>query len=714
MVKNIALVSRIFCGISFLILSLFCCLALVTFSPSDPSYFVDVASREAPVFRTIGGWWGASLAGFLMWAFGESSYLVALLFLFTGLWLFRIVWADFGRIVGLFFILASALVVGGSFYSDPTLACFLGQKIKQLLGQRLDGELLWLCAAGLSFIGFLIFFRFFWLSPFLRVSKAIGKRIYLDRFIALIARAVRSCAGSITEKLKEWKEYFRPTTPYQDDGFWDENNEVFESTSALIPQAVIELSVPVAAEESQQEYQLPLDRLYRKNILSSTAERPVPPEARTAARGLESKLRQFGIEGMVTAIHAGPAVTLFLYTPATDVKVSRIVALEDDLALALEARSLRVIAPMPGTACVGFEVANKVSEPVLFSDIISGPLFAECGAQIPLILGKSVSGEDRIVDLTQQPHLLVAGSTGSGKSVALHAMISGILASRSPDEVKIVLVDPKRLEFIGYADVPHLLVPIVNDGVRACRILRYLAEQMEERYQRMATEGVRNIQEYHRMRGTLEMPYIVVVIDELADLMMVVGREIEVPLIRLAQMARAAGIHLIVATQRPSVDVLTGLVKVNFPARIAFKVASKTDARTILDQSGAEKLLGRGDLLLLDARGALERMQGAFIKNEEIVDIVQCIKEQRTTDYMVVPDELTSSGGAMQTEDPLYSEVLAFVRTVEEVSISLIQRRFRIGYNRSARLVDVLEERGIVVASQGSKMRRVVRDSSLA
>lgn len=713
MVKRIPFVSRIFCGVSLLFLAFFSSLALITFCPSDPSYFVDVASREVPLFQTIGGWWGASLADFLLRFFGETSYLVILIFAGLGLWFLRVFWFDFGRVIGLFFIWASALIFGGSFYSDTTLAGFLGQKINKLVAHHVDGELLWLCAGGFAFVGFLILFRFFWLGAFLHVCKIVGQKTYLDRFIFTVGKTARKAFAAITVQIKGLKESLFPTHRYQDDDFWDTQHELPESTSALIPQSVIELSAPVD-EELIPEYELPRDRLYKKQSSVVSGDRQIPSEARVAARGLETKLRQFGIEGAVSAIHAGPTVTLFLYTPATDVKVSRIVALEDDLALALEARSLRVIAPMPGTSCVGFEVANKTGEPVLFEDIISGPIFSECGAQIPLVLGKSVTGDDRVVDLAQQPHLLVAGSTGSGKSVALHTMISGILASKTPDEVKLVLIDPKRLEFIGYTHVPHLFVPIVNDGAQTCRILRYLAEHMEERYQRMAAEGVRNIQEYHHMRGTLEMPYIVVVIDELADLMMVVGREIEAPLIRLAQMARAAGIHLIVATQRPSVDVLTGLVKVNFPARIAFKVASKTDARTILDQSGAEKLLGRGDLLFLDSRGVIERMQGAFIKNEEITSIVQCIKEQRTTDYLTIPDESIISAGASQADDPLYPEVLAFVRTIEEVSISLIQRRFRIGYNRSARLVDVLEERGVVSASQGSKMRRVVRDSSLS
>ncbi len=689
-----------------------------TFDPRDPSFFNDIAPFDPSAIVTFGGWWGASLAEVFFRACGTSTFLFCPLLLLMACYLWRFAWADLTRVFGgvcLFFV---SLISCGSSTQDPTISGSIGRDLYHLIAPRV-GPLFFLVGSTLfCVVGLICLVRFSWASYLHRFFSIIFDWLGVTALCVMIGRGARAAGTFVIQKIVALKEQLllpglgaaEPSDG--DDVVWEEGWLFGKDDPApFIPTSIIEISEP---EETMSEaYELPLEKLFGGTLAPEREkDRAIPADARTAARLFETKLRQFGIEGSVVSITAGPTVTLFAYAPATDVKVSRIVALEDDLALAIEARSLRVIAPMPGTSYVGFEVANRVSEPVFFGDLVARAPFRDPGLTLPLVLGKNITGDDRIIDLATQPHLLIAGSTGSGKSVALHAMIAGLLSSRSPDELRLVLIDPKRLEFAGYADIAHLLVPIVTEGTGACRVLRFLAKSMEQRYQQMAHAGVRNIQEFHRVNSCAEMPYIVVVIDELADLMMVAGKELDIPLIRLAQMARAAGIHLIVATQRPSVDVLTGLVKVNFPARIAFKVASKTDARTILDQSGAERLLGRGDMLLLDPRGSLERIQGAFVRDEEVRDIVTHIKGQRGTDYLVIPDE-QAAGTAGAELDPLFPQIVDFVRTVDEISISLIQRRFRIGYNRSARLVDQLESKGVILPSQGGKMRRVARDSSI-
>jgi len=428
------------------------------------------------------------------------------------------------------------------------------------------------------------------------------------------------------------------------------------------------------------------------------------------ARILEEKLARFGVVGNVVSMHIGPVVTLFEYQPQIDSKISKIIALEDDLAMALETTSIRIIAPIPGKSVVGFEVANKVSRSVLFSSIVRSPEFLQ-PIQLPLILGEDTIGKQVVVDLIKMPHLLVGGSTGSGKSVALNAMLISLLCKRSPDELKLVLIDPKRLEFAAYHDIAHLLFPIVTLPAQAATVLKWLVSTMEKRYEQMATVGVKNIMDFHQKFSIQEMPFIVVVIDELADLMMTAGKEVESLIARLAQMARAAGIHLIVATQRPSVDVVTGLIKVNFPSRIAFRVVSKVDSRTILDCIGAEKLLGRGDMLFLDVQhSCVRRVHGAYVSAQEINAVVNHIKSQRDVQYveLVVPPTLDND----DEQDGLYDQVITFLQEIDEVSISLLQRKFRIGYNRSARIIEKLEVQGRIISIDGGRMRKVVKQNA--
>jgi len=434
------------------------------------------------------------------------------------------------------------------------------------------------------------------------------------------------------------------------------------------------------------------------------------------AKLLEEKLEQFDIKGTVVGMHSGPVVTLFEYQPDIKVKVSRILALEDDLAMALQALSIRIIAPIPGRSVVGFEVANRDRHDVLMARILQTPEFKNHSGSLPMIFGQDTLGNDIIADLAKMPHLLIAGSTGSGKSVALNAMLVSLLCYLKPDQLKLIIIDPKRLEFAAYDGIAHLIFPIITETKKAIPVLKWVVQEMENRYEIMAKHGVRNLLEYQTASKSNQemepMPLIVVIIDELADLMMTAGKAVEDSIARIAQMARAAGIHMIIATQRPSVDVITGMIKVNFPNRVAFKVTSKIDSRTILDVGGAEKLLGRGDMLFLDgSKSHLVRVHGAYISDQEIHGVVEQIKKQQKVQYLDIFQQFGShrEDELLDGDDELYEEVVELLNELDEVSISMLQRRFRIGYNRSARIISILESKGLIMSSDGGKSRRVVK-----
>ncbi len=480
-----------------------------------------------------------------------------------------------------------------------------------------------------------------------------------------------------------------------------------------IPASVTRVPVSRETDVNKPGYELPNLNIF----MVPNAERyddVVKKELETRAHILQEKLERFGVMGKVVDIKRGPVVTLFEYKPAIDTKLSKILALEDDLAMALQALSIRILAPIPGTAVVGFEVANKDLQDVLFADVIQSSAGKQFSGSLPLVLGKDTVGNHVLVDLAKMPHLLIAGSTGSGKSVALNGMLVSLLCKLNPEQLRVILIDPKRLEFASYADIAHLLFPIVTDPKKAAPVLRWVVKEMEVRYEKMATCGVRNIFDYNvcteHEQHQERLPFIVVIIDELADLMMTVGREVEDSITRIAQMARAAGIHMIVATQRPSVDVITGLIKVNFPSRISFRVTSKIDSRTILDCSGADKLLGRGDMLFLDAtKSLLSRIHGAYLSNKEIDAVVNHIRSERVVEYLELPEACTEQQDVLlDGDDQLYDQIVVFLEGVDEVSISLLQRRFRIGFNKSARMISMLEARGLILPADGSKTRKVL------
>lgn len=470
-------------------------------------------------------------------------------------------------------------------------------------------------------------------------------------------------------------------------------------------------AVPAAAEravDTSKPYRLPQLSPTAKSEHHGELHAEQKVDAQRKGKLLVERLAQFGIQGTISSITIGPVITLFEFEPAPTVKVSAITSLESDLARALQALSLRIIAPIPGTSFVGFEVANSRRVTVDCTTMLMSKQFqiARKNMHLPLAIAVDTKGAPVVFDMAALPHLLVAGSTGSGKSVGLHAILASLLCSRTPDELRLVLIDPKRLEFTAYADCAHLLVPIITKAPDACAVLKWLVNHMQERYEEMAQAGVRNLAEYRQKGSTL--PFIVVVIDELADLMMAAGRDVETALARLAQMARAAGIHLIVATQRPSVDVITGMIKTNFPARIAYKVASKIDSRTIIDEGGADKLLGRGDMLMRDGSGRLVRLHSAYIDDEQVMTITSQIKAQREPVYVDYESRVDDTAAVDEEDRALYKTVIEFLRTINHVSVSQVQRQFRIGYNRASRVMDLLEKQGVVVNVDGAKSRRVV------
>ncbi|KIL47773.1 FtsK/SpoIIIE family DNA translocase [Jeotgalibacillus campisalis] len=437
------------------------------------------------------------------------------------------------------------------------------------------------------------------------------------------------------------------------------------------------------------------------------------------ASKLEKTFQSFGVRAKVTQVHLGPAVTKYEVHPDVGVKVSKIVNLGDDLALALAAKDIRIEAPIPGKSAIGIEVPNSEVAMVSLREVLEAQGKEKDSAKLLIGLGRDITGEAVVAELNKMPHLLVAGATGSGKSVCINGIIISILMRTKPHEVKLMMIDPKMVELNVYNGVPHLLAPVVTDPKKASQALKKVVSEMERRYDLFSHTGTRNIEGYNEYVRKFndnneekqpQLPYIVVIVDELADLMMVASNDVEDAITRLAQMARAAGIHLIIATQRPSVDVITGVIKANIPSRIAFAVSSQIDSRTILDSGGAEKLLGRGDMLFMPiGSNKPVRVQGAFLSDKEVEDVVNFVIEQQKAQYQdeMIPDDVPDTP-VNQVEDELFEEAVALIVEMQTASVSMLQRRFRVGYTRAARLIDAMEERGIVGPYEGSKPRTVL------
>lgn len=468
--------------------------------------------------------------------------------------------------------------------------------------------------------------------------------------------------------------------------------------------------------ETYENYIVPSIKLLKMNTSAPVTNKE---EILAKAKLLEDTLGNFGVEAKVVEVAQGPAITMFELQPSPGVKVSKIVNLSDDIALSLAASQVRIIAPIPGKSAVGIEIPNKDTSMVMLRDVLDTKEFKDNDSKLTFALGKDISGNPILSDLSKMPHLLIAGATGSGKSVCVNTLICTILFNSNPDEVKFLMIDPKVVELNNYNGIPHLILPVVTDAKKASIALNWAVQEMTRRYQMFAETGVRDVNSYNikaKKEGLEKLAKIVVIIDELADLMMVAPNQVEDAICRLAQMARAAGIHLIVATQRPSVDVITGLIKANIPSRIAFSVSSMTDSRTILDTGGAEKLLGKGDMLFSPVGSSKpHRVQGAFISDEEVEELVDFVKGQSKEveyDDSILDSAVIESAASNESADEHLKAATEFVIQNGSASISMLQRKFRIGYNRAARLIDDMEERGIVGPSQGSKAREVLIDQS--
>ena len=425
---------------------------------------------------------------------------------------------------------------------------------------------------------------------------------------------------------------------------------------------------------------------------------------------MEKILKDFGVEGQVKKINQGPVVNLYEFEPAAGVKVSKIVNLSEDIARNTSSTSARV-AMIPGQNTIGIEIPNSNRENVFIREILENERFKKRDIKIPIALGKSIAGTPIVADLTNMPHLLIAGTTGSGKSVCINTLIISILYSLKPDICKFILIDPKMLELTAYEGIPHLLTPVITDAKKATSALAWTVKEMNSRYKLMSKVGVRNIDGYNA-KHDLKMPYIIVIVDEMSDLMLVAGKEIENYIQKLSQMARAAGIHIIMATQRPSVDVITGTIKANFPTRISFQVSSKIDSRTILGEQGAEQLLGKGDMLFMSSANRIIRIHGPYISEKEVAKVTSVLRAQGEPDYVeeITQDNQSSftKSDADEGSDELYNTALELIRSEQKASTSFLQRKLQIGYNRAARIIDLLEENGVVSKANHVGKREVL------
>ncbi len=514
----------------------------------------------------------------------------------------------------------------------------------------------------------------------------------------------------LEEQQKRWDEYIREQNKIRQKEDLEKRNEELEQEKVKVKEEPIiqEEKVPIKVQEIKEEKEEKeevkpniMDEDLKKSIEEVFVYRKVDEQEKIKMkkeineniRKLEKVLKEFGVDAKVVDYATGPTITRYEITIPTGVRVNKVTQLSDEISMYLEAESVRFEAPIPGKATIGIETPNKIKENVYFSNLIHDKDLEN--GELSVVLGKNIVGKDKIIDIAKMPHLLIAGQTGSGKSVAINTIVSTLISKKSPDEVKFILVDPKMVELMPYNGIPHLLVPVIIDPEQAAIALKWAVSEMEDRYKRLAEVGIRNIKSYNKMMPNYKMPYIVIIIDELADLMMVSANSVETSIARIAQKARAVGIHLIVATQRPSTDVITGMIKANLPSRISFALRSQIDSRTILDQIGAEKLLGKGDMLLLEnGSSKLERIQGAYISDEEVLNLTTVLKSKTTVNYNM---DILEAKEDEETQDPYYIKALEIVeKTEDKISISMLQRELKIGFNRASRLNEELKNNGIL------------------
>jgi S-DNA-T family DNA segregation ATPase FtsK/SpoIIIE len=752
-------------GVALFAAALIWIIALVTYEPSDPVWFFSTGTHADPV--NFAGRVGAFLAELSFQLFGYASYTIPAFLVLIGWHAF---WcrdldapATKATGAGLFCLTSSAflsLAFGNLEISGKVF------RAGGYIGEWLASEL----SAYLNRTGSAIV-----LLTLIFLAIILATQFSFGRFFSVLFRTTSAVARRGWSAFRDWREERRrekqrrdviakhtkkgsiltaavvaappPGTPRprkRDERAKDEEEGEPVAAAApppfrgfappkprvTVPAPPLPLPDPepitkAPAERRKGEYALPPVAL----LDAPKVERKIDErELMDGARLLEEKCREFAVEGSVVQIHPGPVVTTYEFKPDAGVKYAKVTGLADDLCLAMQAESV-LIDRIPGKSTVGIQIPNHNREQISLRELLESDVYRRSPSKLAIALGKTIHGEPYVADLSTMPHLLIAGSTGAGKSVGINGMLTSILYRATPDDVRLIMVDPKRLELGMYDDIPHLMTPVVVDPKQAANALRWAVREMEERYKTLASEGVRNIEQYNRniqqaiaeKREPREgqelkpLPFIVVVIDELADLMMVAGNEVEESIARLAQMARAVGIHLILATQRPSVDVITGLIKANLPARIAFRVASKIDSRTILDGNGAEQLLGRGDMLFLPpATSRFIRLHGAYISEQESARLASYLRKQGKPSYdeTITAEEKSGAEAIDMEKDDLYDEAARIIVQSGQASISYLQRRLRIGFSRAARLVDMMEMEGLVSPSAGGKAREVLVDKT--
>jgi len=661
-------------AVGILVIGLLLLIALIFYSPNDPNFIFS----ESTKIKNLLGFQGSYVSDLFFQSIGLLSYLIPITFIFTGINIFiskelflvieniffSILYSVFGSLFFSFFYQNSFTLYingNGGFIGDYLYQSFFGDLIK--LQTNVSYYLLILIILGLFLISINFNPKKFW--------------SFLKKIINLFNKNNKP----YTDKSEIISQYIPQ----------DEIKDLIQEDLPFIKAAKIK-------ESDNTKFEIPsLDLLKlptKKERGNSNKNDAHDPEF------LEKILLDFGVDGKIKKVSHGPVVTLNEFEPAAGVKVSKIINLSDDIARNTSSESAR-IATIPGRNTVGIELPNSSRENVYLSEILTNTDFKKNEIKLPIALGKSISGAPIVGDLTSMPHLLIAGTTGSGKSVCINTIILSLLYRHTPEKCKFILIDPKMLELSTYEGIPHLLCPVITEAKKAASVLGWVVKEMESRYRLMTKEGVRNIDSYN-IKHKLPMPYIVVVVDEMSDLMLVAGKEIENYIQKLSQMARAAGIHIIMATQRPSVDVITGTIKANFPTRISFQVTSKIDSRTILGEQGAEQLLGKGDMLYMSSANRILRIHAPFVSDDEIEKINNFLRSQAEPDYvdeiLNFADEKEIGGGSKSSgdKDELYQPALEIIKSEGKASTSFLQRKLQIGYNRAARIIDMMEDEGIV------------------